>query len=60
MYYSTAQISYHLGVSQDTIRRWRTAGLIPAGRQVHQYAPIEWSEVDLETIRAYLQHRKTE
>ena len=57
MMYTTAQIAYHLGISQDTIRRWRTARLIPQGRQVHQYAPIEWSEEDLEAIRAFQQER---
>jgi len=51
---TTQQISSVLGISQDTIRRWRKAGVIPQGHQVHEFAPIEWSESDLIAIREFM------
>jgi len=45
------QLAHQIGVSVDKLRRLRREGRIPQGRQLHKYAPVEWSEAEVQQIR---------
>lgn len=48
------QLAHQIGVSVDKLRRLRREGKIPQGRQLHKYAPVEWSEAEIEQINKVL------
>ena len=55
---SLFDLSHIVKAHPDRIRYWRSKGLIPKGIQIHKYAPIIFSEAEVEEIKKFFEDKK--
>ena len=54
---SLFDLSHIVKAHPDRIRYWRSKGLIPKGTQVHKYAPIIFSEAEVQEIKKFFKDK---
>ena len=54
---SLFDLSHIVKAHPDRIRYWRSKGLIPKGTQVHNYAPIIFSEAEVQEIKKFFKNK---
>jgi hypothetical protein len=54
---SLFDLSHIVKAHPDRIRYWRSKGLIPKGTQVHKYAPIIFSDKEVQEIKKFFKNK---